>query len=196
MAVADRFVQGGNRADQTPVDGPNVLLLKQLGESNGVARKVWIRFDLSGQSVNLLRPATLTLHTAKDIKPASWDVQLHGLMSGFRSAKGIQDIDWREETLTWNNAPGNDVGAPVKMNRAAALITSGKIRVDPQTEPAGSYFTLTIPSLEPFMQEDGTVTLMLSTVTGRHQVLNLSAREHEKFAGPLLTFETQEQDVK
>ena len=79
---------------------------------------------------------------------------------------------------------------------AAALITSGKIRVDPQTEPAGSYFTFTIPSLKPFIQEDGTVTLMLSTMTGRHKVLVLSAREHESFAGPLLTFETQERDVK
>ncbi len=76
------------------------------------------------------------------------------------------------------------------------MITSGKIRVDPQTEPAGSYFTFTIPSLKPFIQEDGTVTLMLSTMTGRHKVLVLSAREHESFAGPLLTFETQERDVK
>ena len=81
-------------------------------------------------------------------------------------------------------------------DKAAALITSGKIRVDPQTEPAGSYFTFTIPSLKPFIQEDGTVTLMLSTMTGRHKVLVLSAREHESFAGPLLTFETQERDVK
>ena len=33
------------------------------------------------------------------------------------------------------------------------------------------------------MQEDGTVTLMLSVVSGRHTVLNLSAREHERFEG-------------
>jgi hypothetical protein len=190
-AVADRFVQGGKHADQVPTDGPDVLLLKQLGANNAVARKVWIRFDLSGQSVNLHRPAKLTLHTAKDIKPESWDVQLHGLKSGFKPAKGIESIDWREETLTWNNAPGNDIGAPVKMNSAAALIASGKIRVDPETEPAGSYFTFTIPALKPFMQKDRTVTLMLSVVSGRHKVLNLSAREHKRFAGPLLTFETQ-----
>ena len=68
-------------------------------------------------------------------------------MEGFQPANGIQGIDWREETLTWNNAPGNDVGAPLKMNGETALITSGKIRVDPITEPAGSYFTFIIPSL-------------------------------------------------
>ena len=190
-AVADRFVQGGRHADVVPTDGPDILLLKQLGANNEVARKVWLRFDLSEQPVNLLRPATLTLHTAKDIKRESWDIHLHGLMSGFKPANGIQGIDWREETLTWNNAPGNDVGAPVKMDGETALITSGKIRVDPITEPAGSYFTFIIPSLEPFMQEDGTLTLMLSVVSGRHTVLNLSAREHERFEGPLLTFETR-----
>ena len=182
-------MQGGRHADVVPIDGPDILLLKQLGANNDVARKVWLRFDLSEQPVNLLRPATLTLHTAKDIKRESWDIHLHGLMSGFQPANGIQGIDWREETLTWNNAPGNDIGAPVKMDGETALITSGKIRVDPITEPAGSYFTFIIPSLEPFMQEDGTVTLMLSVVSGRHTVLNLSAREHEKFEGPLLTFE-------
>ena len=77
------------------------------------------------------------------------------------------------------------------MDGETALITSGKIRVDPITEPAGSYFTFIIPSLEPFMQEDGTVTLMLSVVSARHTVLNLSAREHDRFEGPLLTFETR-----
>ena len=44
-------------------------------------------------------PATLTLHTAKDIKRESWDIHLYGLMSGFQPANGIQGIDWREETL-------------------------------------------------------------------------------------------------
>ena len=83
-AVADRFVQGGRHADVVPTDGPDILLLKQLGANNEVARKVWLRFDLSEQPVNLLRPATLTLHTAKDIKRESWDIHLHGLMSGFK----------------------------------------------------------------------------------------------------------------
>ncbi|PHR86717.1 MAG: hypothetical protein COA78_37720 [Blastopirellula sp.] len=194
-AVADRFVQGGKHVDLVPIDGQDVLMLKQLGANNDVARKVWICFDLSEQSVDLDRPATLTLHTAKDLKRESWDVQLYGLKSGFKPGKGIQNIDWREETLTWNNAPGNDAGSPVQMNNAAALITSGEIRVDPENEPAGSFFTFTIPSLKPFMQEDGTVTLMLSTATGRHKVLLLSAREHETFAGPLLSFETQKQNI-
>jgi len=193
-AVADRFVQGGKHADEVPIDGPDVLMLKQLGANNDVARKVWIRFDLSGQRVDLKRPATLTLHTAKDISRASWDVELYGLKAGFEPGQGIQDISWKENTLTWNNAPGNEINAPVKMNTTAALITSAEIRVDPETERAGSFFTFTIPSLAPFLQEDRTVTLMLSTVTGRHKVLNLSAREHETFAGPLLTFEAQEQN--
>lgn len=190
-ATADRFVQGGKHADQIPIDGPDVLLLKQLGKNNEVARKVWIRFDLSGQSVDLLRPAQLTVHTAKAVTRDSWDVQLHGLMAGYQSPDGIQDVDWREDTLTWNNAPGNDVDSPVNMSSTAGRIASETIRVDPRIDPAGSWFTFTIPALKPFVQEDGTVTLMLSTVSGHHQVLNLSAREHQKFPGPLLTFETK-----
>jgi hypothetical protein len=79
------------------------------------------------------------------------------------------------------------------MSSAAALIATSKIRLDPENKPAGSFFTYTIPSLEPFLQKDGTVTLMLLPVTGGHKVLNLAAREHETFAGPLLTFETLEQ---
>ena len=144
--------------------------------------------------MNLHRPATLTLHTTKAPSRASWDVALYGLKAGFEPGQGILDIAWQENSLTWNNAPGNDVNAPVEMNSAATLITSGEIRVDPANKPAGSYFTFAIPSLEPFLQEDGTVTLMLSTVSGGHKVLSLSAREHETFAGPLLTFETQEQN--
>ena len=93
-------------------------------------RKVWLRFDLS-KPVNLLA-ATLTLHTAKDIKRESWDIHLHGLMSGFKPTNGIQGIDWREETLTWNNAQTKS--AAVKMNGRNSS-TSGKIRVDPITEP-------------------------------------------------------------
>ena len=193
IAVADRFVQGGKFADQVPVDGPDVLLLKHLGASNDVARKIWIRFDLAGQSVNLRRPATLTLHTAKAPSRASWDVAVYGLKADFKPGQRILDIAWQENSITWNNAPGNDVDSHVKMSSAAALIATSKIRLDPENKPAGSFFTYTIPSLEPFLQKDGTVTLMLLPVTGGHKVLNLAAREHETFAGPLLTFETLEQ---
>ena len=98
-AVADRFVQGGKHADEVPIDGPDVLMLKQLGANNDVARKVWIRFDLSGQRVDLKRSATLTLHTAKDISRASWDVELYGLKAGFEPGQGIQDIAWKETEL-------------------------------------------------------------------------------------------------
>lgn len=194
-AVADRFVQGGKFADQVPIDGPDVLLLKHLGASNDVARKIWIRFDLAGQSVNLHGPATLTLHTTKAPSRASWDVALYGLKADFEPGQGVLDIAWQENSLTWNNAPGNDVDSHVKMSSAAALIATGKIRLDPENKPAGSFFTYTIPSLEPFLQEDGTVTLMLLPVTGGHRVLNFAAREHEEFPGPMLTFETQEQNV-
>jgi ferric-dicitrate binding protein FerR (iron transport regulator) len=193
-AVADCFVQGGEHADRVPIE--ENLLLKQLGANNQVARKVWIRFDVSGESVDHSRPATLTLHTAKDIKQGSWDIQIHGLIHGFVPAAGSQGFDWRESKMTWNNAPGNAIDSPVSLNSAGALITSGEIRVDPKTEPAGSYFTFTLPSLEPYLQSDGTVTLMVSTLTGRHQVLNLAAREHGSFAGPLLTFETRERNEK
>ena len=194
IAVADRFVQGGKFADQVPVDGPDVLLLKHLGASNDVARKIWIRFDLAGQSVNLRRPATLTLHTTKAPSRSSWDVAVYGLKADFEPGQGILDIAWQESSLTWNNAPGNDVDSHVKMSSAAALIATDKVQLDPKDKPAGSFFTFTIPSLEPFLQKDGTVTLMLLPVTGGHRVLNFAAREHEQFPGPMLTFESQEQN--
>ena len=194
-AVADCFVQGGEHAGEVPGDSREdrhkMLLLKQLGQNDRVARKVWIRFDLSDQNVDPYRPATLTLHTAKDITPMSWDIQLHGLLTGFNPDKGSQGIDWRENSLTWNSAPGNEIDSGVGMNRKTGLITTNKIKVDRESEPAGSFFTFTIPALKPYIQEDGTVTLMLSTVTGRHQVLGLASREHKEFAGPLLTFETR-----
>lgn len=192
-ATADRFVQGGRHADLAPIDSPDVLLLKQLGSKSDVARKVWIRFDLSDEPVDPSRPATLTVHTAKDLSRESWQVQLFALKAGFLPTGGVQGTDWKEESLTWNSAPGNDTASPVGMNSSASLITSTEIRVSPDEEPAGTRFTITIPSLQPFLQDDGTVTLMLTTRSGRHKVLNLSAREHEIFAGPLLTFETSEE---
>lgn len=193
-AVADCFVQGGEHADRVSIE--ENLLIKQLGANNEVARKVWIRFDLADEPVDPTRPATLTVHTAKDIKPASWDIQIHGLLRGFTPANGRLGVDWRESKMTWNNAPGNESDSPVSMNSTGTLITSGRIRVDPETEPAGSYFTFTLPSLEPYLQSDGTVTLMVSTLSRRHEVLTLAAREHGSFAGPLLAFEMLKRNEK
>ena len=194
-ATADRFVQGGDHADVVPGDSKDMLLIKRIGSKMSVARKVWIRFDLSGQSVDSDSPATLTLHTAKDISPTNWDIQLFGLKAGFTPSKGSQDVNWSERTMTWNNAPGNDTQSPTSFGKSVKFITKTRVNVDRVSQPAGSFFTFKIPSLQPFLQPDGTVTLTLSTYDGRHQVLNFASRENKTFPGPLLTIQARGRDL-
>ena len=160
-----------------------------------VARKVWMRFDLSGQTVDRNRPATLTLHTSKDISPTDWDIELYGLLEGFKPTGGSQDIDWSERSLTWNNAPGNDTISPTAFGKSVKFITTTRVNVDRVSKPAGSFFTFNIRSLKPFLQPDGTVTLILSTSSGRHQVLNFASRENKTFPGPLLTIQSSGRDL-
>ena len=194
-ATADRFVQGGEHADVVPIDSPNMLLVKRVGSHMTVARKVCMRFDLSGQKVDRNRPATLTLHTSKDISPTDWDIELYGLLEGFKPTGGSQDIDWSERSLTWNNAPGNDTSSPTAFGKSVKFITTTRVNVDRVSKPAGSFFTFNIRSLKPFLQPDGTVTLILSTSSGRHQVLNFASRENKTFPGPLLTIQSSGRDL-
>ena len=57
-----------------------------------------------------------------------------------------------------------------------------------------STLTLTATWMFP-AQPDGTVTLILSTSSGRHQVLNFASRENKTFPGPLLTIQSSGRDL-
>ena len=192
-ATADRFVQGGEHADVVPIDSPNMLLVKRVGSHMTVARKVWMRFDLSGQTVDRNRPATLTLHTSKDISPTDWDIELYGLLEGFKPTGGSQDIDWSERSLTWNNAPGN-TSSPTAFGKSkrSSLPRLGSMWIE---YPCRLLLHFQPSFLKPFLQPDGTVTLILSTSSGRHQVLNFASRENKTFPGPLLTIQSSGRDL-
>lgn len=90
--------EGSVRADDNRHDS-NKLSVR--ASSNG--NKSWIKFDLGGLDVGSLATATLTvaLH-----EPKSGDQYFD---VSYVNDDYLDNIGWDERSITWNNAPGNDI---------------------------------------------------------------------------------------
>ncbi len=89
--------EGASRADDNRSDSKK---LSVRASSNG--NKSWIKFDLGDLDVGNLLSAILTvsLHEGKS-GDQSFDVS-------YVNNDYLDNIDWAEKSITWNNAPGND----------------------------------------------------------------------------------------
>ncbi len=64
--------------------------------------KSWVKFDVSGIDVRSLASATLVISLRRDRGRCEMDIS-------YVHDDVVENIDWEENTLTWNNAPGNDI---------------------------------------------------------------------------------------
>ena len=104
VAVKDNFARKGQPDTVQPYD--SFIIVK--GENDGFNRKAWIGFELPCPGIEY-----------GSIAGAAFSITFHstgGVGSGIRSfdvyALTNETIDsWTEETLTWNNAPANDLSS-------------------------------------------------------------------------------------
>lgn len=67
--------------------------------------KSWIKFDISTIDIISLESATLWL-TLNTERPGTYDFDI-----AYVNDDCLDNINWTENTLTWNNAPGNDINS-------------------------------------------------------------------------------------
>ena len=74
----------------------------------GISSKMLLRFDLSALPGPITDAALqCKLHPRKDSLPVAWNV--YGLKESPSYDPGKQGELWKEDSVTWNNAPGNEI---------------------------------------------------------------------------------------
>jgi hypothetical protein len=145
---ADASIQGGDNADKN--FGPNYLWVKN-GSSINFARKMYMRFDLTTASAPLsnLESATLRLSDggAKRClaRRQEWLYRVWGLPDADAGE------NWDEKTITWNNAPLNDVESGKSLK--AEAIPLGTLTVK-GTGKEGDIVSFSSPELTKWLQSD------------------------------------------
>lgn len=133
--------------------------------SDSKSAKSWIKFDISGLDVTNLDTAVLTL-------------SLHDPKSGNRhfdvsyvNDNCLDNIDWEERSLTWNNAPGNNPADLEGLDPDKTTLL-GTIEFT-DGEPGDSFSIDVLPALE--SDTDGIVQFVCYNSNG---LLNLATHDH------------------
>lgn len=199
-ASADHYICGGKHSDQVDAScgGPmgDTMLLKRYRNFFDVCRKAWIRFDLSKIDYDPARPATFVFYHNEPSDDADFHgtIAVSALKPGFKPGKNEQGIDWNQDTLTWNNAPGNERNHPWVDTRRCLEV--GEVEVDTlrPDQPRGTAYEVSIPNISDLLQEDGTITLILWVVRqdGPSANLSIASSESEDVDGPQLIVPTRQ----
>jgi len=179
----------GSALDLVIPPQPTLSVRGQNPTTTGVgAAKAWIRFDLSSRRYRPEAPATIVVTAAND---PGWGVeggqharhlQLWALNKAYTPGPGQLGIDWREDALTWRNAPGNANSGRGCDVEAATCIQG--LYHEPDAK-AGAHFVFTLPRLGDFIQKDQSVTVML-TIDGNSHPYHFVSRHHPGLPGPRL----------
>ncbi|MGE9266905.1 MAG: PEP-CTERM sorting domain-containing protein [Verrucomicrobiales bacterium] len=147
---ADTVMNGGTAA---------TMDLKRPGNSTNGSRKVYFRFDASGETINPGDTAILTFTTTGNSGGASFNINygIYALNAPFAGTD--LGIDWTEEALTWNNAPGNS------NNRGLDGANTTKLGGETGFSLNGSVQTISVSlsadDIANYVQNDDSITLIL-----------------------------------
>ena len=140
--------------------GGSTMLVKQSGYLP-TDRKAYLLFNLSGDNADASAPATVTITQSSSGNSAD-TFGLYGLNAGYTTAseseQGSQPrlgTNWLASQIDGNNAPGNNSGSTALDSSWATEIATFTVA------GAGVSETIAIPSLTPYLQSDGTMTLMV-----------------------------------
>jgi hypothetical protein len=163
------------RTDVTAADTNKHDSSKLSVRSDDKSAKSWIKFDISGLDVGNLETATLTvaLHEAKS-GDRDFDVS-------YVNDDCLDNIDWDERSLTWNNAPGNNTADFGGLDTSKTTLLG---TVNFTDGVPGDAFTIDV--LEALESDtDGIVQFVLHNSNG---LLNFATHDHAEEAWrPFLT---------
>ncbi len=173
---ADTKVDPGDEANDNAGSTTPYLRTRANGDTSGNTHKMWLRFDVSGWDSNTaVVDATLTLVAADGHVGDASAIDVYGLNDDYAGGEGILGEDWLETTIadpyeegiTWNNAPGNDIGSDSAV-LSANTTTLGSFSIADGTL-TGDLFTFSSDALVDFINanrtdgDDDLVTLILTT---------------------------------
>ena len=182
-AHADAQIQAGTSASTNLGSSPD-LIVKGTEPVASSTRKAYVRFDVSSIS-GLVTDAELSFQiglvpSASPNPVANHDVAVFGLLD---SAPGQ---NWGELSITWNNAPSNNLASGTLFDNSVSLGAVTK----PPTIAVGDEISLTGQPLIDFLNADtdGFVTFLLSDVIPIVSSARIASRENTVALGPRLTF--------
>lgn len=148
----DTVVGSGGTSEALSLRGQNAA-------ANG--SKIYLRFDLTGLPYRSKGMATVVIHNRTGgASYAGTPLNMWILNPGFVPAPGVLGIDWTEDTLTWNNAPGNLLNSSRAFSSTdATLVFTYNV---PSSVAVGDAFSFTIPRLGDWIQPDGSITVMIA----------------------------------
>ena len=176
--TADSYIRGATNGNTNYGSETGLLIKNVTGGAND--RKVYMRFDVSG----IIMEASLDLTVSTNNEggggttPQTFTVEVYGLAESL-------DHTWAEDTITWNNAPGN-VTTNHDFNTDATML--GSFLVD-QT-PAGDTISFSDPALVDFINADtdNQITLLFRRTTGNgSHNLGFASKEHASASKPSCT---------
>ena len=179
-AGADAYVRSGSFGNSNSGTDAMLLLKNRGGNEQDYSRKSYARFDLSGIDLSAVSAATLNLVVDHTNLMAASGVNVFAL----------NDLDagegWGETTITWNNAPANNVdnGYGVDSARATDL---GDAPL-PGSAPNGTPVSFASAALTNAVKADtnGSFTLILSLVTSANVSVDLASNNNTTYAEPAL----------
>jgi hypothetical protein len=186
---ADSWIHSDFRADTNYGDS-DVLVLRNDGSNpSGWHRKSYIRFDLSGNSESITAASFdlgIVFNTLVNNEASInnvWDFEIYGLLD---SSTGN---NWGENSITWNNAVGNNVGTTGFTSEFELL---GSLSLN--SHSIGERITLSNAALLNFINNDtdDLITLGLRRVntTRTDSSFLFASKENLDYSGPNLSLST------
>ena len=175
---ADVYFRRGD-PDQN-FDGENLLLKHDQFDS--VARKCYLRFDLS-DSPKRIENAKIKLTEIDDNAIANANINFFVLDEDSTSG------EWNEATITWNNAPANNINSNVATLEEACYV--GSLNLDAVSE-IGDVYEFESPELTEAVKnrESGLITIVMTlSDNGDSQPRQFASKENAEFDEPQLVLE-------
>lgn len=149
-ATEDAMVRGGSYANN---NAPSIVAVKNSGLDT--ARKSYIKFNY-GTPYDF-GDATLSLTLYDTYALTDISISVYGLTD-----EAIEG--WSKSTITWNNAPANDISSNLFLSSAASFLGTFNV---PFSSSPNSLFHFTSSDFMDFLNADsnGSVTLMLAAQT-------------------------------
>jgi hypothetical protein len=129
------------------------------GGGSSKTYKTYLRFDLASQSLDA---AAVTLQLTYQAY-GTGNVSIYGLKDGTAGDAAPTSTGWKENAITWNNAPANDTGSINGFTSDAIFLMSAY----ESGETAGTTDTFSSTALTDFINDDtnGLVTFLLSATS-------------------------------
>ena len=145
---ADSYISSYRGEEDTNFGSEDTFYLKNDLGTGFVNRKGYLRFDLGSANETII-DATLTLSFVEDTHSttATWGFNVYGLIDGHPGE------EWLENSISWNNAPANNISSGGSLIPDQAVMLGG-FTIDTSVLSAGDLVSFGSIDLVNFLLND------------------------------------------